>query len=76
MKRESTCLIGFLVLGRTTCQTTCHVELEYNNNEYWQYLEVVSVVFDSYNYSKGTGCVSYNKADAQLLINCSHLGKG
>lgn len=67
----------YFQLGRTTCQTTCHIELEYNNNEYWQYsiLEVVSVVFDSYNNRERTGCVSYYEAGAQLLINCSQLGK-
>lgn len=78
MKRESACLIGFIVLGTTTCHRACHIELEYNNNEDRRhtYLDGVSVVFDSYNYSERTRCLNSNKPGAQLLINCSHLGKG
>lgn len=58
---------------------TCHIEVEYKNNKYLQniYLDVITIVFDSYNYSTKTGCVNRNfyEAGAQLLINCSHLEK-
>lgn len=77
LKAENrTCFTGFFVLGTPACHTACHIELEYNEDLWNIYLDGISIVFDSYNYSAKTGCVSLYDAGARFLINCSNLGKG
>lgn len=61
------------VSGSTTCHTRCQIKLT-SSNFTENFLASVSIMFDSYNYSRRTGC-SYSYR-AHLAIDCSHLGKG
>lgn len=67
--------ISYFQQGTPECHTACHIELEYNEDLWNIYLDSISLVFDSYNYSAKTGCVSHYDAGARFLINCSNLGK-
>lgn len=44
------------------------------NNQHWNQLGLVSMVFKNYNYSGITGCPT--TYEAQLIIDCSNLETG
>lgn len=62
-----------IILGSTTCHPRCQIKLT-TKNFHPNYLAYVSMVFDSYNYSRRMGCPYFYRAN--LSIDCSHLGKG